>query len=371
MSVRAARLALLLIAASSRLTPLVAQTPGERAVGFAGAEFRSVSFERLPILKRLRQLAIPAGFILPLGHFRLDLSSAVVWTKLVRVDSSSHEVRHLTDTQLRGAYFFRGDALVATLVLNLPTGPRNASPRDYAVIGAISPSLLGFPVASYANGFSATAGIAAAVPAGNWSLGLAASLRLNSRFTPYLDSAGPITFKPGVEGRIRAGADGVLGSSRVSLGLTYSTFGDDQFGTGGTVRGQYRPGPRWLAEATLAAPVGSSTLNLSLWNYHRSPGDTTGASARNRENLASAEVSLAIPLTPSLSFEPAISGRLSKPQSGKGLLLGTGGAFRIRLSDALSLVPTARYDTGWVEDNQGSRSDLRGAYGSAFLRLSF
>lgn len=371
MSFRTGGLGLLVLAACLSPGPLEAQGLEGRGELLAGTELRTISFEKLPSLRRLRQLSFPLGAVVPFGRLSIDLSTAYVSTELQRVDSSEHTVNHLTDTQLRGAYVFGRDAVVATLLLNLPTGPRNASPRDYGVLGAVSPVLLGFPVAAYANGFSATGGVAAAIPAGAWSLGLAGSLRLSGRFTPYIDSTGPISYKPGLEGRIRAGADGLIGTSRLSVGFTYSTFGDDQFGSGTTDRGEYRPGPRWMAEASLLAPLGSSALNLSVWNFHRTAGDTTGVSTRNRENLAAAEVSLSIPIDRTLTLEPGLTGRLSKPELGRGRLLGAGAGFRIRLSDAITLVPTARFDTGWVEDEAGSRSGISGAYVSAFLRVTF
>jgi hypothetical protein len=350
---------------------LAAQTLAAESEAFTGVEARVLTFSRLPNVRRLRQVEVPFGFILSLGRLRIDLGSAFVATQLVRVDSSRHSVEHLTDTQLRGVYVFGRDALVATLALNLPTGPRRASARDYAVLGAVSPSFLGFPVAAYANGFSATGGLAAAIPAGDWSFGLAGSLRVSSRFTPYEDANGPIVYKPGLEGKFRAGTDGLVGSARLSAGFTYSSFGDDQFGVGGTLRGAYSPGPRWLAEATLLAPLRGSTLSASLWNFRRSAGDTTGASARNKENLAGAEVSLAIPLSAVLAFEPGISGRVSKPQAGRARMIGVGAALQIHLGDRFSLAPSARYDSGWVEDAQGTRAPFHGGYGSAFLRMTF
>src|SRR5207244_4814356 len=104
--------------------------------------------------------------------------------------------------------------------------------------------------------------------------------------TPAEGSAGPIVDKPGVEARIRGGADGLVGRSRLSFGLTFSTFGDDQVGlSGGTGRGQYRPGPRWLAEGALIAPVGKDTLYLADWDFHRASGDTTGASLGYHEHV--------------------------------------------------------------------------------------
>ena len=130
--------------------PVTAQTLADRSEVVTGAEVRVISLERLQSARRLRQLSIPFGFVLALGRLRLDLGSAFASTELTRVDSTSHSVDHLTDTQVRGAYVFGQDAVVATLALNLPTGPRRASARDYAVLGAVSPNFLAFPTASYA-----------------------------------------------------------------------------------------------------------------------------------------------------------------------------------------------------------------------------
>jgi hypothetical protein len=193
---------------------------------------------------------------------------------------------------------------------------------------------------------------------------------MSRSFTPYLDAAGPITYKPGIEGRFRGAADRLIGGSRVSFGLTYSTFGDDQFGLGGTLRGAYRPGPRWLLEGGLLSPVGSSTLSLSVWNFHRAAGDTSGSSAANKETLAGTEISLSIPLSRSLTFEPTLSGRVSKPELGRGRIGGAGGALILRVADGITLTPAFRFDTGWVEGEQGGRIGLSGWLGSVFLRVS-
>jgi len=350
----------------------VAQRPGERGQFSSGAELRVLSFDRLPSVKRLRQFSLPVAAIAPIGRLTVDFGTAWASTELIQVDGAHHTSDHLTDTQVRGAYVFGQDAVVATVLVNLPTGPRRASALDYTVIGAVSPSFLGFPVAGYAGGFSVTGGLAGATQLGDWSVGLAGSLRLNSEFTPYVDSTGPISYKPGVEARVRGGADRLVGSSRLSFGLTYSTFGDDQVGlSGGAGRGQYRPGPRWLAEAGLIAPVGGGTLNLSAWNYHRAAGDTTGASAGNRENLVGGDLMLSLPLSPGLALEPVVAGRVSNPQAGNGKMIGFGTGLRARLAQNATLTPLARYDTGTLSDGSGVRTNLHGWYASALLRVAF
>ena len=336
---------------------------------FGGVEYRSVDFESLPLLDRLRQTVVPFGFTLSAGRFSIDGSGSWVSTRMDRVDGTDHTVSAFTDTQVRGAYVFGSDAVVATLLVNLPTGLKRATPKDYNVIGAISPGFLGFPVATYASGFSVTSGLAAAAGSGNWSFGVAGSLRMSSEFTPYEDLNGPLTYKPGVEGRIRGGIDGLIGSSRLSLGLTYSTFGNDEFGQGGATQGAYKPGARWVAEGELTAPVGAGTLSLSLWHFKRNAGDTTGASVRNKENLTGAEATVTIPVSAAFSIEPLVSGRWTHPQAGSGHLYGIGTSLRVRMGSSASLIPTFRYDNGEIKDPAGHTADLKGVYASLILKL--
>ncbi|MGH7559565.1 MAG: hypothetical protein ACRENB_00950 [Gemmatimonadales bacterium] len=348
--------------------PVRAQSLDERAAAFGGVEARSLSFELLPAVRRIRQISVPVGVALPFGRFSVDLGSSWASTILVRRDGTSHTVSNITDTQIRAAYVFGSDAVVATLAVNLPTGPESASPPDYSVIGAVSTAFLAFPTPVYASGFSVTGGLATAIAAGDWSLGLAGSIRASEKFTPYEDLAGPITYKPGVEGRLRAGADGLIGSSRLTLGVTWSSFGTDQFGAGGAGTGQYQPGRRLIVEGALVSPIGGSTISLTLWNFHRAAGDTSQISVANKENLAGGTLAIGIPLSPGFVLEPQVAGRLSNPESGSGRWIGAGSGFRIRLSDGLSMHAEGRYDWGYVKNGNGLRSDLSGWYGSTFLR---
>ena len=351
---------------------LDAQTTGDPTEAFGGVELRTLRFTALPAVRRLTQIAIPIGVIANLGRLRLDLGSAYASTRLERTDSTSHQVDDLTDTQVRGSYTIGRDMVVATLAVNLPTGPREASAQDYSVLGTVSPGLLGFPIAAYANGLSVTGGAAVAREVGTrWSVGLAGSLRVSRRFTPYVDSTGPISYQPGLETRIRGAADGLLGSSRLAVALTFSTFGTDQFGGSGTTRGEYRPGPRWLAEAALSTPLGSSLLNFSVWTFHRAAGDTTGFSVGNREDLSAAELSLAVPLGGAWTAEPNLSGRVSRVDEGRGRMVGLGINLRLRLTDRISVLPAARWDVGSLQAESGGRKRFSGWYLAGMARAGF
>lgn len=363
------RLAVAVLALAAVPRPGAAQGFGDRSAVVGGVEARGVTFARGFPVRSLRQVSLPIGAVVTAGRFSFDLGTTWAWTGLERADGTDHGVSDFTDTQVRAAVVLGRDAAVATVVVNLPTGPQHATARDYTVIGAVSPSLLAFPVPSYANGFSVTSGLAAAIPTGDWSLGLAGSVRASREFTPYEDSAGAITYRPGVEGRIRAGADGLVGSSRLTLGVTLSTFGDDQLGLGTGRSGSYHPGTRWIAEASLVAPVGNTSMSVYAWNFHRAAGDTAGGTTANRENLLAAGVGLAIPAGSAVSLEPAAEWRISNPERGQGWMFGAGLSVRAALGNRLSLVPGARYERGAIRDDGGRRIEVSGWYTSALLRL--
>ena len=363
--------ALLLFLALHPSGPASAQEADRRAVWLGGLEYRAVSFLRPLGANRIRQVVLPLGLELAIGRLALDAGASLASSTLTRRDGTEHTVSNLTDTQVRASYVFGRDAVMATLVTNLPTGPGDASAQDYTVIGAVSPAFLAFPAPVYASGFSMVGAIASAIEAGAWSIGLAGSLKVSDRFTPYRDSSGPITYKPGVEARLRAGADGLIGSSQLMVGLTLSTFGTDQLGAGGTTTGEYRPGTRFIAEGSLIAPVGSTALSVSVWNFYRAAGDTSKVTAANQEHLAGGAVSLVVPAGRSISLEPRVEGRLSNPRFGSGRWIGGGLGLRIDLSDAINLHPSIRYDRGSVTDGSGLQTSIRGWSSSVFLRMEY
>jgi hypothetical protein len=359
----------LLLALAGRLA---AQSPGEpdpRLV-MVGGEFRQIKIGEGSGQTTIRQWAIPAGASITAGRVSFDLGAAYAESRLT-IGTAERTVSGLTDTQLRGSYTFGRDAVVASVVLNLPTGRANAPPTDFAVNGAISSSFFGFPVNTYGSGFSATAGLAAAIPAGEWSLGIAGSMRVSAKFTPYSDPTGSLTYQPGLEGRIRAGVDRIVGQSRLTAGFTWSTFGTDQLTAGPAVAGLYQPGPRWLAEGQAVVPVGGrARLALQAWHYQRNAGDSVGVTVPNSERLSSIGAVLRAPLAGSFGFRLGIDGRLWHQGQDDGKLGGALFGLGIPLGSRVTLSPEVRYDVGQLEPTGGSLK-LRGLGGSVFLRSSF
>ncbi len=153
----------------------------------------------------MRQVAIPAGVLVPVGRrFSFDIGASYAVTTVTDTSGASQSFSSFTDTQIRGSYVLAMDALVVSLMMNLPTGKETTTLQKFGVAASASSNFLLFPVNSYGAGFSVTPGVAAATTAGDWNLGLAASVRVSSSYTPFSDSGSSSTrYKPGVETRIR------------------------------------------------------------------------------------------------------------------------------------------------------------------------
>lgn len=351
---------------------LAAQSPEySTRSAVTGFEFRQLTLGNGSTVQRIRQAAIPFATILPFGRFTLDVGGYWASTTLQELSGDSRTLSSFTDTQVRGSYVFGRDAILATIMVNVPTGRERLTGEDQTLLGTVSSSVFAFPVNSYGNGTSFTAGLAGAVPLQAWNLGLAASMRVNAGYTPFVDDQGAFHYRSGVEGRFRVGADRLVGQSRVAIGITFSTFGDDEFTTGTGRTGSYRPGPRFIAEANVVAPMGNATLVAYAWNFHRYEGTSVESDAGNGENLAAVGGVLSVPLSRRVTWEPAAEGRFSNPEEGKAYLAGIGSTFRVRVDDALSVVPSGRFEAGILRTAAGRRHAMRVWQLSVFVRRSF
>lgn len=369
----------LVLAGLLSVTPALAQSLGRGRAMFGGFESRTYRFSAPLPVEGISQVAIPAGAMVSLGRLTVDIGGYWAATTRTRRGGGFRRVTGLTDTQVRVAVVLGRDLLVASLVANLPTGRDRMDPLDFDVLGAVSSSFLAFPVNAYANGASLTGALAGVMTAGAWNVGLAASLRASREFTPVVDPvAGPLTYRAGTEGRLRIGADRLVGQGRVAAALTVSSFGDDSYSGLGAVRGAYQPGVRWIGEAMTTVPAAGGTITGTLWGYRRSAGDTAGVSLGNAESLAGMTLSGAWPVSVGMDLEPGLELRYSGVEGGSGLLGGGGLGLRARLRPGLSAWSGVRYDLGYLDarsfDDQGqpevSRTRIRTWYLSAFLRIS-
>jgi len=320
-----------------------------------GVEVRQYNFGSKFPADHIRQVALPFAVVLPIGpRFSLDIGSQYAITSVASAAGDS-SFSHITDTQVRAAYVFGIDALVASVMFNLPTGAETTTLQKFGVTSAASSNFLLFPVNTYGSGFSVTPGIAGATAAGDWNLGLAASFRLSSKYHPFSDASSKnVDYKPGVETRIRAGADRLVGQSRLSLGVTFSTFGSDQL-TGGSLtggNGVYDPGNRFLVDASYLMPAGKGNVTLYAWNYFRSAGSagsgSSSTSAANKENIFTGGVAAAFPIGTRATLEPLLETRLWGSNGDHAHLFGAGTGLRIQATPRIALVPSARADVGSI-----------------------
>ena len=369
---RAGRLA---VVAATLLAPQVAAQAADalytRWTGLSGFEFQSYSFQPGIAVKTASQWNIPLAVVAPIGHhISLDLTTHVAGASVSTYGGPSEALTGLTDTQLRLLYTLSRDRAVASLALNLPTGMHSVSTSEFTVAGAVGSNYLSFPVSNFGTAFGITAGGAYAVPAGAWNVGLSGSLRFAGAYEPFNDQ--PVSYKPGVEIRARAGADRLVGASgRMMLGLSASTFSTDQFtGTGTINSSRYAPGLRFIGDAGYARVFGRATLHVAAWDYLRTAGDTNGTSSPDtRENVFNLEARWTWPATPRLQLEPLASFRQWSPADYRGGRLYTAGvAAHYGVSDRFAATFEGRYSQGWVYSRGHGFATLDGAYLRLFLR---
>jgi hypothetical protein len=325
-----------------------------------GVQARSYSIEDGT---ETRQFAFPLAFAMPLA----DRLSFDIGAYYASTESEDNTLSGLTDTQIRASYVFGRDALVATLMVNLPTGKTQEFDQT-ATSGAAAANFLSFPVNAYRTGTSVTGGLAAATELGSWNVGIAGSVRMSGEYEPFSDI--DTKYSPGAEARIKLGADRLIGSSRLNFGFTFSTFGNDDFqDLGGGGSGQYQPGNRFIGEIALAFIAGNGSITGYIWDYYRAEAE--GSS--NKENILALGASGSWPIGSNMRLEPLVESRFWSPEDGNGKLFGAGAALRIPLGERFTLSPAGRFDFGSTRFpdppvSDGSDHDITGWGFSVLLR---
>jgi len=258
-----------------------------------------------------------------------------------------------------------------SLSINLPTGKHTLTSDQFQAYTVLGTNYLSFPVADFGTAFGATAGAAFATPAGGWNLGASGAIRYSGSYVP-LDTTPPTTYKPGVEFRGRLGADRLVGrSSRFLVGLTASTFSNDELTTAGVFgSGSIAPGLRVIGDAGWVSAIGSNTLSISVWDFYRGKGTIQDTLPTNSENVLNAEARFAIPASSQVSIQPLVGVRTWSPGQKGGTFLMGGLAARFGLSDQFSANLEGRYSSGKVLQQVGPAQlvSFTGAYVQLMLQ---
>jgi hypothetical protein len=343
-----------------------------RINALSGFEFRAYAFDAGLSVTRASQWHVPIAFVTPIGRrLSVDLSASYTGSSMTTA-GGTETITGLTDTQLRLLYTLQPDRLAASLLINLPTGQKSVSESEFAVSGAVGSNFLSFPVSGLGTAVGVTGGLAYAARAGSWNLGLAGSLRYLGAYEPFSDVAA--TYTPGIEGRLRAGVDRLVGArTRVLVGLTGSTFSTDEFvgNAPGIDSTTYAAGPRVIVDVGVVHVVGTTTFSLAAWDYYRLAGsrdDTTAAATK--ENVFNVELRARMRAGPRVQIAPMVAFRQHNPAEYLGGRLYSGGAtVFLALSEHLSAQVGGRFDSGWVAVEGQGWANLTGYGANVLLRL--
>ena len=225
-----------------------------------------------PIGETISELAVPLFAVVPVSPaLTFDIGSAFAMTHVDLPNGKSSEVSGLTDTQLRGSYTFGNDFVVLTAGVNLPTGHSTVTLAQATAAARMGSDFLSLPITAMGTGFGITGGVAVAQPMGDWNVGGALGVRHSSGFDPIDDPQnGKLHFVPGNEYRARVGVDRPVGTGRFSLGVTFSSFGQDLSGTYA-----YNTGNRIVTQVSLTNTVGMGGLTVAAWNMYRAATTAT------------------------------------------------------------------------------------------------
>ncbi len=345
---------------------------GAQGLGDAAAaiipQYVSVKIGSGVTAKTVSQLTVPFVVAVPISsRLNIDVATAFAVSDVSVNGTSASSITGLTDTQVRANLTLGTDALVFTVGANLPTGQYKITEAKSAAAGQIGNDFLMFPTSSYGAGLSTTGGLAFARSVGTWNVGVAGSFRKSTEFDAYetQDDAGKqtLTFTPADEVRARIGADRTIGNGRLTLGMTFSTFGDDRL-----ANTSYATGDRYIGQASLYMPVGNTDVFLSGWGLYRAKGQQFGGVAAP-ENVINGALAVGL-RSGSLYIEPNVEVRNWQVDGFAAGFLGNGGV-RLRWSaGAFTFMPSAIYQLGTLNSLGGGESlDLSGWRAAVTLRI--
>jgi hypothetical protein len=354
-----ALVAALLLASS----PLAAQL--ENSAVLTAPTYTSLTFGSGASSRSVSQLALPVVVILPFGErISVDVSTAFASSTVTADDSTASEISGITDTQIRANFRIFADNVLFTVGVNLPTGQYSVPEDQQEAAGQIGNDFLYYPISSMGNGLAMTGGVAYARPLGAWNVGGGASARKSTEFAAFEVASSDFRFTPADEYRVSLNADRPVGDGAVSLGLTYSVFGEDIADTT-----TYSTGDRIIATAGWNFPVGGNDVFLSAWNLYRLDGEVLGddAPAENVFNLAAA---VSIPLNMML-LQPNVETRLWQVGGARAGNLVTAG-LRLRVPvGAFGVFPSVGYSVGNLYSTlDGSGTKVSGLRASVTFRYN-
>jgi hypothetical protein len=208
-----------------------------------------------------------------------------------------------------------GDNVLLTLGVNAPTGTTNLNAEQYKALRILAAPALELPNATLGTGPGGVVGIVLAKHIAGWSWAIGGSYEIRGSYVPieaYAAFAAAPNYQPGNTAHFELGADGYIGSSDMTFGLTGNVYAHDALTTTDSGGAKYTAnvhlGPSFQGtwQWTFATP-GFRDLSLYAVDRYRTKYDEGGpAIAGTSGNYLDAGVRAALPIGESTSWTVAL-----------------------------------------------------------------
>ncbi|MEO9035636.1 MAG: hypothetical protein ABI442_09025 [Gemmatimonadaceae bacterium] len=325
-----------------------------------------------PTNTKISEFSLPMFVVVPItSSFGFDIGSSFAQSKVQQTiggKTFESNISGLTDTQIRANLSIGTDFIVITGGVNLPTGTSTVPLDKQTAASLIGSDFLAFPISNMGSGFGGTGGIALAQALGDWNLGIGLSARKSVQYDPF-DAVGGLTlhYQPGNEYRGRVGLDHALGTGHFTVGVTYSTFGDDNYA--GSI---YNTGNRIISQIGISDMMGVGTVSLNGWDVHRTSGTVADGTKLGSDNIGNGALGYTIPMG-DITVEPNVEGRFWVQSGASTSGMGTVG-LRLNMTVAgFSILPSGGYSFGQIaaQDATGANTTLTltGFHATLTIRL--
>ncbi len=194
-----------------------------------------------PTVKSASQFTIPFAVVLPIGDaWTIDAYGAYASgqvsldTRDSLLTTDSYTLSGPTDLKLRATGRVRGDNVLLTFGVNVPTGTVSLDREQREALRVLGAPALQFRTPALGSGFGGTTGLILARQAGGWALALGTSYEVRGSYSPLtaqafgLPLASAPDLNPSDALHLSVGADGLLGQHRMTVGVTTDLYGKDK-----------------------------------------------------------------------------------------------------------------------------------------------
>ena len=284
------------------------------------------------------------------------------------VGGDTYSLSGVTDVRTRLTARFAGDALIATIGANLPTGTTSLDAEQFAALRVLAAPALALQAPALGTGFGGTAGLVASRQVGGWAWAVGASYELRRTYTPVAFAAGIAApdVDPGDALHLTLGTDGLVGEHGMTVALSADLFGDEELAVaagGGEGTVTTRLGPIFTVDWQLrVATTRLRELTFYLMDRYRSPYERGGREVEESSgNYLDGGVRVVFPLSPSTGLLSALNLRhqtglksdstlATAATAGAGLTLG----LQQSLGGGFELQPFVRADYGRIKSVDAS-----------------